>query len=181
MPNPQPRRLLAVVAVLSLAFCAVAPATVSAAPDAAAPAPAAAVDPAPAAPAPAAPAPAAPAPAAPAPAAPPPAAAPPPPPAAPPAVVGSYDVTGIAAVDKSKYHGVVSVSKKGEAYHVNYEDSDGKFKGIAFLTGNVLGIAYSSENKSTLCQMEPEGTNGWRGRCMEQGDSFLDTEVWTRR
>ncbi|MBF0583762.1 MAG: hypothetical protein HQL80_05940 [Magnetococcales bacterium] len=64
---------------------------------------------------------------------------------------------------------------------MNYEDSDGKFKGIAFLTGNVLGIAYSSENKSTLCQMEPEGTNGWRGRCMEQGDSFLDTEVWTRR
>ncbi|MBF0191813.1 MAG: hypothetical protein HQL99_11850, partial [Magnetococcales bacterium] len=101
-------------------------------------------------------------------------------PVAAPAIAGSYDVSGVSAVDKSSFEGVALVTKKGEAYQVKYEDSEGKFTGIAFGMGNVLGIAYSSENKPSVCLMEPDGT-GWKGQCIEHGETFLSKESWKRR
>ena len=78
-----------------------------------------------------------------------------------PTIVGSYDVSGVNAVDKKSYEGVAIISKKGEAYQVTYEDSDGKFLGVGFPMGNVFGIAFSTENKPTLSLMEPDGAIGW--------------------
>ena len=174
------RRLCSVAAVLSLGLCLMSPVGVHAA-DAAADAASA-----PAAPAPAAPAPTAPAPAAVAPAPAPVAAAPAPAPVAvapapAPVILGSYDVSGVNAVDKKPYEGVAIITKKGEAYQVNYEDSDGKYMGVAFYAGNVLGIAYASENKPTICLMEPDGTTGWKGQYIERGENFLSKELWKRR
>ncbi|MBF0271563.1 MAG: hypothetical protein HQL98_05730 [Magnetococcales bacterium] len=178
MQKFQVRSSCAVAAAFTLGLCGISPTLVDAAPDAAAPAAAAPAAAAPAAAAPAAAAPAAAAPAAAAPAAAASAAAAPA--AAAPAVVGSYDVSGVSAVDKSNFEGVALVTKKGEAYQVKYEDSEGKYTGIAFMTGNTLGIAYSGENKPTICLMEPDGT-GWKGQCIEQSETFLSKESWKRR
>ncbi|MBF0140427.1 MAG: hypothetical protein HQL74_09115 [Magnetococcales bacterium] len=154
-----------VIAIFALGLCSIVSTQLNAAPEATPAAPAAA--PAAAAPAPAAPAPAAPAPAAPA--------------ASKPVIVGSYDVTGVNAVDKSNFSGVAMISKKGEAFQVHYEDSEGKSTGIASMMGNVLGLAFSDDNKPTLCLMEPDGTTGWKGHCIEKEETFLNQETWKRR
>ncbi len=169
-----------VVAIFALGLCAIVSTQLNAAPEStpAAAAPAAA---APAAAAPAAAAPAAAAPAAAAPAAAAPAAAAPAPAAGKPVIVGSYDVTGVNAVDKSNFSGVAMISKKGEAFQVHYEDSEGKSTGIASMMGNVLGLAFSDDNKPTLCLMEPDGTTGWKGHCIEKEETFLNQETWKRR
>ncbi|MBF0602559.1 MAG: hypothetical protein HQL07_02555 [Nitrospirae bacterium] len=175
MLNPKTRRIRSLAAFLSLGLCVLTSATASAASDAAAPAAAPAAS-APAAAAPAAAAPAAAAPAAPAAAAPAAAA-----PAAAPVVVGSYDVSGVSAVDKSTYEGVAIITKKGEAYHVSYEDSEGKLVGVASLLGNSLGMAFADSSKPTICMLDVDGTTGWKGHCIEQGEDFINKENWKRR
>lgn len=152
MLNPKTRRIRSLAAFLSLGLCVLTFATASAAPDAATPAAAAA--PAPAA-----------------------AAAP----AAAPVVVGSYDVSGVSAVDKSTYEGVAIITKKGEAYHISYEDSEGKLVGVASLLGNSLGMAFADSSKPTICMLDVDGTTGWKGHCIEQGEDFINKENWKRR
>ncbi|MEO5328974.1 MAG: hypothetical protein H7829_12115 [Magnetococcus sp. THC-1_WYH] len=175
MLNPKTRRIRSLAAFLSLGLCVLTSATASAASDAAAPA---ATAPAAAAPAAAAPAAAAPAPAPAAPAAAAPAVAAP---AVAPVVVGSYDVSGVSAVDKSTYEGVAIITKKGEAYHVSYEDSEGKLVGVASLLGNSLGMAFADSSKPTICMLDVDGTTGWKGHCIEQGEDFINKENWKRR
>ncbi|MBF0136527.1 MAG: hypothetical protein H7833_01990 [Magnetococcus sp. DMHC-1] len=168
MSNLKKCRLGSIAAVLSLGLCSVLPSLAIAADAPAAAAPAAA---APAAAAPA-PAPAAAAPAAAAPAA---------APAAQAVAVGSYNVSGVNAVDKSPYEGVAIISKKGEAFQINYQDSEGKYLGIAIQMGNMLAAAFAEGKKPTVCVMEPDGTTGWKGQCIEQGEDFISKEVWKRR
>ncbi|MBF0161952.1 MAG: hypothetical protein HQL88_06665 [Magnetococcales bacterium] len=84
------------------------------------------------------------------------------------------------AVEKVTRDAVVIVSKRGEAFRVDYQDSDGKYTGIAFLQGNVLGVAYADESKPSLYLLEPDGT-GWKGRYIDSGETFLSKEEWKRR
>ncbi|MEO5350636.1 MAG: hypothetical protein H7836_13465 [Magnetococcus sp. YQC-3] len=149
-------RLSSLAVLFSLGLCAVLPVSAMAADKPAEPLAAAAPNPAP------------------------PPVAVPPAPIALPAVAGSYDVRYIDAVEKVAKEAVVIVSKRGEAFKVDYQDSEGKYSGIAFLQGNVLGVAYADASKPSLYLLEPDGT-GWRGRYIDSGDSFLSKEEWKRR
>jgi hypothetical protein len=96
-------------------------------------------------------------------------------------LVGTYDVTGVNATDKSKYEGVVSVTKQGEAFRVKYKIADDDdIKGIAILTGDVLSIAAIYEKQPTVVTMKPTPT-GWSGHWGLYKDEFLSNEEWKRR
>lgn len=98
-----------------------------------------------------------------------------------PAVEGTYDVSGVQAVDKSTYNGIATVSKKDETYKVVYQDDEEKLVGVGMVTGGVFGVAFTSEGKPCLLLLQPDGANGWKGYYSEVGENFLNAEQWKRR
>lgn len=102
-------------------------------------------------------------------------------PPSPPKVVGSYDIVGKNAVDKSSYQGVASVYQQGELYRVVYADSEQKLTGIGILAGNALGVAYATDQQPTILVLTPNAKGGWSGHWAFGPDEFLSSEEWNRR
>jgi hypothetical protein len=61
---------------------------------------------------------------------------------------GSYDATGINALDGTSYSGTVTITRSGDVYEVTWKVGDSSYIGTGVRVDDVLSVGYTDETKS---------------------------------
>jgi hypothetical protein len=95
--------------------------------------------------------------------------------------VGVYQVQGTNPGNTdTRYSGVVSVEKTGDAYQVIWIVGNQKYEGTGLGNEQFLAVSYQSDDQSGLALYRAEG-DGWVGIWTSTGGTTVGTERWERK
>lgn len=99
-------------------------------------------------------------------------------------IQGEYLYESWNAVENKTYKGPVTITKKGDYYHISYDNGNGS--GVAIRKGNTLSVSYVYSDKPDYWGLQvfeiEKGTNGPRlvgEYTTHPGNGKLGKDTWT--
>ncbi|MBF0605813.1 MAG: hypothetical protein HQL07_19225 [Nitrospirae bacterium] len=94
---------------------------------------------------------------------------------------GTFDVHGTEAVGKEAYRGVVTVTRSGDVYAVNYKDDESTVEGVGLVDGLIFSVAYISEGVPAILILKKTADGHMEGPWAYRGENSVSKEIWKRR